>query len=583
MSATPLVIRRREPLAEPLADLPPVLARVLAARGVERQADIDASLNQLPAPNLAGLDAATARLEQALRSGERILVVGDFDADGATSIALAVRVLRAFGHAAVDYLVPDRFEYGYGLTPELLEPAAAFEPGLILTVDNGIASHSGIAAANSRGIDTVVTDHHLPGVSLPDAAAVVNPNRDDCAFPGKSLAGVGVVFYLLIALRARLQNAGWFGDGTAPSMADFLDLVALGTVADVVRLDHLNRILVEQGLRRIRAGHACAGIHALIEVADRKPAAVCAADLGFAVGPRLNAAGRMADMAVGIQTLLSDGAAAAGELAQQLDALNRERRATESEMRAQAEEELARLQARLDSSAELPAGLALYDERWHQGVIGILAGRVRETVHRPTVVFADGGEGMLKGSMRSIAGLHARDSLAAVEARHPGLIPRFGGHAMAAGLSLRAEDLAMFREAFTHEIECTLGDEAMLREIHTDGALDGSDLELATAETLRAACPWGAGFPEPSFDGAFEVLERRTVGERHLKMRVRPAGAPGPVLDAIHFNATPEALAAVEATAHLVYRLAINDYRGRRRLELIVEHLGPVETDSASE
>jgi single-stranded-DNA-specific exonuclease len=568
-------IRHRELVAEPLDGLHPVVARVYAARGIRSHDELDPSLGNLPAASLADIDAATERLEAALRSGERILVIGDFDADGATSVALALRVLAAFGHEAVDYLVPNRFEYGYGLTPELIEPAAERAPGLILTVDNGVSSHAGVAAAAERGIDTIVTDHHLPGDSLPSAVAVVNPNRGDCRFPVKSLAGVGVVFYLMVALRARLDRSGWFRERgiEPPSLAGFLDLVALGTVADVVPLDRCNRILVEQGLRRIRAGYCCPGISALIEAAKRSPASLQAGDLGFALGPRLNAAGRLADMAVGIQTLLADEVDEARTRARQLDGLNRERRNIEAEMRTQADEELGRLRTTLEAGETLPAGLVLYDERWHQGVSGILAGRVREAVHRPTVIFADAGDGMLKGSARSVTGLHIRDVLAAIDAAQPQLIERFGGHAMAAGLGIAMEHLEAFRAAFVREVERALGGVAPLREIHTDGDLASGEMDLATAEALAAAGPWGAGFPEPNFDGDFRVVDGRVVGERHLKLRLQPL-AGGPTFDAIHFNADPALLADPGETARVVYRLEVNEFRGRRTVQLNVEYFG---------
>lgn len=580
MSAHGPLIRRRAPQAESLTGLHPVVARVMAARGVADRGELDPSLTGLPAPGMTDLAAATERLEAGLRAGEKILVVGDFDADGATSTALAVRSLQAFGHAAVDYLVPNRFEYGYGLTPELVEAARERDPGLIVTVDNGIGSHEGVAAAQVHGIDTIVTDHHLPGETLPPATAVINPNRADCAFPAKALAGVGVVFYLMVALRARLDGAGWFAERgiAAPSMATFLDLVALGTVADVVRLDHCNRILVEQGLRRIRAGRACAGVRALLEAARRNPATTASGDLGYAAAPRLNAAGRLADMDVGVQALLTDEPAAAAELANRLDALNGERRRIEAEMREQADAELERLRAALAADEGLPAGLVLHDERWHQGVIGILAGRVREAVHRPTVVLADAGDGWLKGSARSVAGLHVRDVLAAVDAGRPGLLERFGGHAMAAGLAIAAEQLPAFREAFAAEVERVLGGVAPLQEIATDGALDAAELDLATAEALAAAGPWGPGFPEPVFDGRFRILEGRTVGERHLKLRVTPLGpgAGAPALEAILFNADTALRSDPGERAELVYRLEVNEFRGRRNPQLVIEHLFPL-------
>ncbi len=575
------IIRRRSAAAPLLDGLHPVVARVMAARGVTASTELDPSLSGLPTPAMADLEAATGRLEAALRAGERILVVGDFDADGATSVALAVRALRAFGCTAVDYLVPNRFEYGYGLTPELVEPAAERGPGLIVTVDNGISSHAGVAAAAAHGIDTIVTDHHLSSETLPPAVAVINPNRADCPFPAKALAGVGVVFYLMAALRARLEAAGWFAERAAgaPSMAPLLDLVALGTVADVVRLERCNRILVEQGLRRIRGGHACAGIHALLEAARRNPETTTSGDMGYAVAPRLNAAGRLTDMDVGIQALLTDDPGVAADLAQRLDALNGERRAIEAQMREQADAELERLRATLAEDQALPPGLVLHDERWHQGVIGILAGRVREAVHRPTVVFAGAGDGWLKGSARSIADLHVRDILAAVDARRPGLIERFGGHAMAAGLALGAERLDEFRDCFAEEVARALGGVAPLREIATDGPLAATELDLQTAEALAAAGPWGPGFPEPVFDGRFRILEARVVGECHLKLRVVPADADGPVVDAIRFNADTATRADPGERADLVYRLEVNEYRGRRNPQLVVEHLSAAVPD----
>ena len=572
------VIQRRAPCAEMLAGLNPVVARVMARRGVRTHEELDPSLSGLPAPTLVDIDAATARLEAALRANEHILVVGDFDADGATSVALAVRALRLLGHASVDYLVPNRFEYGYGLTAELVHLAAERQPGLIVTVDNGVASHAGVAAASDHGIDTIVTDHHLPGPTLPPAYAVVNPNREDCGFPGKALAGVGVVFYLMVALRARLQAGGWFAERAmqAPALAALLDLVALGTVADVVPLDRCNRILVEQGLRRIRAGQACAGILALFRAARRDPAASHGSDIGYAIAPRLNAAGRLADMDVGIQALLTDDPATAERLTERLESLNQERRAIESEMRGQAEGELERLRDELTSGQRLPVGVVLHDPRWHQGVIGILAGRLREALHRPTVAFADAGSGALKGSARSVPGLHVRDVLAAIDAAEPGLIQRFGGHAMAAGLTIAAADLEQFRRCFAAQVERALGGVMPFQEILTDGPLGRNELALETAHALAAAGPWGPGFPEPQFDGRFRIVEARTVGQSHLKLRVTPLDEAGPTLDAILFRADPALLADPGEAAELVYRLEVNEFRGRSRVQLVVEHLLPL-------
>ncbi|MDX1609126.1 MAG: single-stranded-DNA-specific exonuclease RecJ [Halofilum sp. (in: g-proteobacteria)] len=571
------LIRRRPLQAEPLPGHHPVVARVLAARGIDDPAQLDPALQRLLAPELADLDAACARLAQALRARERILVVGDFDADGATSTALALRALRSMGQAEIEYLVPNRFDFGYGLTPELVEVARERKPGLILTVDNGVSAHAGIEAAARHGIDTIVTDHHLPGPSLPAATAVVNPNRADCGFASKNLAGVGVVFYLLIALRARLEQDGYFAAAghEPPNLAALLDLVALGTVADVVPLDRNNRILVEQGLRRIRAGHASPGVRALLEAAGRDPARACAGDLGYAIAPRLNAAGRLADMALGIETLLADDPDAARAAAARLDALNRSRREIESEMQTQAEQELQRLRERLPFDGELPPAITLHDGRWHQGVIGILAGRIREAVHRPTAILATAEDGTLKGSLRSIPGLHIRDVVAAVAARHPGLVSRFGGHAMAAGLTLPPDRLDAFRAAFAAEVERACGGCVPGREILTDGPLAAAELTLETAEALRRAGPWGAGFPEPQFDGEFEIRDHRTVGERHLKMSVATDGDAAPV-DAIAFFADESLRSDPGRRARLVYRLDVNEFRGRRSAQLVVEHMEPL-------
>lgn len=579
MSERQPIIRRRPLLTEPMTDRHPVLARVLATRGIVDAAELDPALEHLLPPALADLECACERLERALKMDEPILVVGDFDADGATSVTLAVRALRAMGHARIDYLVPNRFDFGYGLTPELVEVAAERRPGLIVTVDNGISAHAGVEAAARHGIDTLVTDHHLPGESLPPAVAVVNPNRDDCGFASKCLAGVGVVFYLMIALRSRLEAGGYFAAHglQAPNLASLLDLVALGTVADVVQLDRNNRILVEQGLRRIRAGHASAGVRALLEASGRDPARVTAADLGFAVAPRLNAAGRLDDMARGIETLLADTPAAARPAAERLEAFNRERREIEAEMRGQAERELQRLRQQLPADERLPAAIALYDSRWHQGVIGILAGRVRQDVHRPAAIFADADDGLLKGSLRSISGLHIRDVLTAIDARHPDMIRRFGGHAMAAGLTLPANHLEAFRTALVEEVERAFDGQVPGREILTDGPLETAEISLETAEALRAAGPWGAGFPEPVFDGEFEIRDHRIVGEHHLKMSVAPAGN-GAAVDAIAFFADERIRTNPGRHVRLAYRLDVNEFRGRRSVQLVVEHLEPRQT-----
>lgn len=569
-------IRRREPDGVELDGLHPVLARVLAARGIRHRDELDPSLAHLHRPDMVDLDQALERLTAAFDRGESILVIGDFDADGATSVALTVRALRGLGYRRVDYLVPNRFESGYGLTPALVAIAAEQGPDLLLTVDNGIAAHEGVRKAQAHGIDTVVTDHHLPGTAIPPAAAVVDPNRSDCRFPSRHLAGVGVAFYLMSALRTRLEEGGHFAGAGHQRlrMTELLDLVALGTVADVVPLDRNNRILVEQGLRRIRRGYAQPGVQALLETAQRRPASTTAADLGYAVAPRLNAAGRLGDMAVGIETLLSDTAEEARAGAQRLDGLNRQRREIETEMRAQAEQELERLRSALDAETTLPAGVTLHDERWHEGVIGILAGRVRESINRPTAAFASTGEGTLKGSVRAIPGLHVRDALAQIATHHPELIVRFGGHAQAAGLTIPEDRLDEFRGAFAASVAEALGTDDPRQEIVTDGPLAADELNLATAEALARGGPWGAGFPAPVFDGPFIVRSAKWVGGHHLKLEVTATDGGG-AIEAMWFRAPAYSAPRVDDRVELVYRLEVNEFKGRRRPQLVVEHLEP--------
>lgn len=554
-------------------DIHPVLRRVYAARGITSADQLDCGADRLAAPDgLHGLDAAARLLEEALTAQWRILVVGDFDADGATSSAVAIRALRAMGARSVDYLVPNRFDFGYGLSPELVAVAADREPDLIITVDNGISSLAGVQACRKAGIRVLVTDHHLPGDALPQADAIVNPNLPGDDFPSKHLAGVGVIFYVMSALRRRLRESGYFDrpGRPQPNLAALLDLVALGTVADVVPLDRNNRILVEQGLRRLRAGRACAGILALLEIAGRNPATARASDLGFAAGPRLNAAGRLEDMGLGIECLLTDSMADARHMAQRLDGLNRQRREIEGQMRDEAVATLEGQAAALDA-AELPAGLCLVDEDWHQGVVGLLAARLRERFHRPTVVFAPEDGLRLKGSARSIPGLHMRDALEAVNVRHPGVIEKFGGHAMAAGLTVRRERFETFRRSFERVLEAALKDVEPADVLMTDGPLRPGDIDLPLAELIRTGGPWGQGFPEPLFHGEFELLEARVVGERHLKMRVRPVDGEGAV-DAIAFNQAEGAEGMPAGRQWLAYRLDVNEYRGRRTPQLVVEY-----------
>jgi single-stranded-DNA-specific exonuclease len=559
---------------ESLAHLHPVLSRIYAARNVKSPAQLERSLDRLLAfGELKGIAAAAELLADAIQNGQRILIVGDFDADGATSSALAVRALRRFGAAHVDFLVPNRFAFGYGLTPEIVAVAAQRRPDVLITVDNGISSVDGVRAANAHGMRVVVTDHHLAGAELPEAAAIVNPNQPGDAFPSKSLAGVGVCFYVMLAVRAALRERGWFAARGMedPNLAQLLDLVALGTVADVVPLDHNNRILVAQGIARIRSGKCCPGIAALFKVAGRAIERAQAGDLGFVAAPRLNAAGRMEDMSLGIECLLADDPDRALELARRLDQLNRERRAVEEEMKLQAHETLR--QMRFDS--ELPLGVSLFDPGWHQGVIGILAARIKDHLHRPVIAFAPGNDGEIKGSARSVPGLHIRDVLDAVATRHPGLLQKFGGHAMAAGLTLKRADFAAFSEAFDAEVRRHLDPDDLRGVIHSDGELNPQDVNVEVAELIRNGGPWGQGFPEPVFDGEFELVQRRIVGEKHLKMVLR---APGNAraIDAIAFNTADADWPPDARRVQAAFRLDVNEYQGRKSAQLIMEYVRPV-------
>lgn len=569
---------RRRPAADDThlpASLPPLLRRLYALRGVQGEQELERGVKgMLPRQQLDGIDDAVSLLQQALADGRRIIVVGDFDADGATSTALTVLALRSMGGATVDYLVPNRFEDGYGLSPEVVEQAAARGAELIVTVDNGISSHAGVDVAHAKGMQVLVTDHHLPGETLPAAEAIVNPNLRGCAFPSKSLAGVGVAFYLMLALRARLRDSGWFEQRALamPNLAELLDLVALGTVADVVPLDANNRILVYQGLNRIRAGKCRPGIRALLEVANRDARQLAANDLGFALGPRLNAAGRLDDMSIGVALLLSDDIAQARMLANDLDALNQTRREIEQGMQVEALQLCDQLER---TSTELPYGLAMYHPEWHQGVVGILASRIKERFHRPVIAFAPAGDGILKGSGRSVPGLHMRDALERLDMLNPGLMMKFGGHAMAAGLSLEEARFDEFRQRFGELVGEWL-DPAMLEGvIWSDGELAMQELSLTTAELLREGGPWGQAFPEPTFDGKFRILQQRLVGEKHLKLMVEPLGG-GPLLDGIAFNVDTtlwpdSSVREVE----LAYKLDVNEFRGNRNVQLLIQHLWP--------
>ena len=556
--------------------LHPVLRRVYAQRGILSTEQLEVSLSALiSADQLGGIRAAVALLKRTLEDQSRILVIGDFDADGATSTALALRALRAMGASDVHYLVPNRFEYGYGLTPQIVEIAAARQPDLIITVDNGVASNDGVELARAYGIKVMITDHHLPGPQLPEADVIINPNLKDDPFPSKALAGVGVIFYVMLSLRAHLRNQGWFEANhiIEPNMAQFLDLVALGTVADMVPLEHNNRILVEQGLRRIRAGRCVAGIAALMRVAGRDARRAVASDLSFAVGPRLNAAGRLLDMSQGIECLLADNPKRAFEIAKELDQLNRQRREIETQMQSEALEMLEQASQEL-KGANLSHGLCLYDRNWHEGVIGILASRIKERFHRPVVVFADSGVGDVKGSARSIPGLHMKDLLEKISNDHPGMMSKFGGHAMAAGLSLPQDKLARFREAYEQATRRVLSKEQLNGELYSDGELNMADLSLELAESIRRAGPWGQGFPEPEFDGVFEVINQRVIAGRHLKLLLRVQGTSN--VDAIVFNIDAYNWHEKLDRVHILYRLDVNEYQNDLRPQLVVTWLQPI-------
>ena len=538
--------------------LHPVLARVCAARGIHRRDELDDSLSGLTPPSaLLNADRAAALLADAIAGGRRMLIVADYDCDGATACAVGVRALSAFG-AEVGYLVPNRFEHGYGLTPEIVSVAARSKPDLLITVDNGIASVEGVNTARDAGIDVLITDHHLPGAELPRAAAIVNPNQPGCGFPSKSLAGVGVMFYVMLALRAELRERGAFSGKEEPNLGSLLDLVALGTVADVVPLDFNNRVLVTQGLKRIRAGRMQEGIRALLAVAGREPSRAGSFDLGFLVGPRLNAAGRLTDMSLGIECLTSDDRGSALDIATRLDDLNRERRAIESDMQAQAEELAAKI------SVGETCSISLYDPAWHQGVVGIVAGRIKDRYYRPAVAFAPSSAGEIRGSGRSIAGLHLRDALDLVAKREPGLLVRFGGHAAAAGLTLREGDFERFARAFEAVARELLSPAQLARSIETDGSLEPAYLDLGLARVLEHQV-WGQGFPQPLFCDDFEVQGQRVVGDKHLKLKLARAGR---TLEAMRFNALDPLPERVRAA----YRLSIEEFRGMQNLQLVIEH-----------
>ena len=545
--------------------LHPLLARIYAARGIRTRSELDYQLaSLLPPARLTHAGEAAVLLADAVEAQARILIVADYDCDGATACAVGIRALRAFG-ACVDYLVPNRFTYGYGLSPDIVDLAAMRNPDLIVTVDNGIASVEGVARARQLGIATLITDHHLPGDELPAADCIVNPNLARCGFPSKCLAGVGVIFYVMLALRAELRERRWFAEGggrSEPRLATLLDLVALGTVADVVRLDHNNRVLVSQGLQRIREGRLTPGLRALFRAAGRNPAQASGFDLGFMIGPRLNAAGRLADMSLGIECLITDDEGRAMNIAQQLDALNRERREIEAGMQEQA---LIQLAAAAVDEQPAAAGVSLFDADWHQGVVGIVAARIKEKLHRPVFAFARGEGGEVKGSGRSIPGLHLRDALDLVGKRSPGLLLRFGGHAMAAGVTLRESDLPLFRELFEKVADELLAPADRTRTLETDGTLESGYFSIATARLLEAEV-WGQGFPAPLFEDEFVVDSQRILKDKHLKLRLRKGTQ---TLDAIQFNFDR----AAGSTIRAAYRLAINDFNGVQTAQLMIEHI----------
>ncbi|TOM86548.1 single-stranded-DNA-specific exonuclease RecJ [Vibrio parahaemolyticus] len=571
--------RRPEPDLSLLPDsIPPILKRIYINRGITDIAQLETSARGLHSyQKLGGIEQAVELLFQAIQEQKRIIVVGDFDADGATSSALSVLALRMLGSNNVDYLVPNRFEDGYGLSPEVVDQALELGAEMIMTVDNGVSSIEGVRYAKENGITVLVTDHHLPGQVLPEVDAMVNPNLDSCAFPSKALAGVGVAFYLMMALCVHMRKHNWFAQQgmQEPKLMELIDLVALGTVADVVPLDENNRILVHQGLQRIRAGKARPGIQALIEVAKRDARRLVASDFGFALGPRINAAGRLDDMSFGVELLMCNNIHAARRMASELDGLNQTRKEIEEGMKQEAMAFCERLQ--FGENSELPYGLSLFQRDWHQGVIGILASRIKEKFHRPVIAFADGGEGTIKGSCRSIPGLHMRDALDFIDTQNPGLIIKFGGHAMAAGLTIKEQDFERFSRLFDEVVKKELDEAALKGVILTDGELKPEEFSMHMAEQLRAGGPFGQAFPEPIFDGEFKVLHQKLVGEKHLKLMLEPLykGHPTNVMiDGIAFNVDlrrwPDASVK---TVRLAYKLDVNEFRGNQSLQLMIDHI----------
>lgn len=557
-----------------LKDLHPLLGRIYAARGIDKTASLDLGLSELfPYHSLKGINEAVTALLPVVFEQKKLLVVGDFDADGATSTALVIRALHIMGAKNLDYLVPNRFDFGYGLSPELVEVALSKQPDLILTVDNGISSVEGVAAANQAGIPVIITDHHLPGQQIPDAVAIVNPNQSGCDFPSKAACGCTLAFYLMLALRAELNKQNWFVgscfSGQPPNLAELLDLVALATVADVVPLDHNNRILVEQGLGRLRAGRGQVGVRALLQVAGKSVPSIVASDMGFAIGPRLNAAGRLDDMSLGIECLLTDDPNKAMQIAQTLDEMNQDRRKIEKGMQ---EEAIALIKA-MPGSFDHQAGICLYQPEWHQGVIGILASRIKEKAHRPVIAFAKDDAGCLKGSARSIAGFHIRDALDLLDKEFPGLLIKFGGHAMAAGMSIREQGYAAFTEAFYQVCERLIDDETLKSVLETDGVLEVDDFNMELAELLGYAGPWGQSFPEPLFEGAFRIVKQRIVGAQHLKLVLQPLESTQ-MLDAIYFNVDTKRWPDDQCEQiYCAYQLDVNEFRGQKNVQLLIRHI----------
>lgn len=567
------LIKQRPLLTDAILSDNPLLNRIYQGRGVRSREELSLTLQQLHHPKqLANIDQATSLLVEAFKQQWQIVVVGDFDADGATSTALAVSALRQFGYQQVDYLIPDRFSQGYGLSQSVAEMAIAKGAELVLTVDNGISSFEGIALLVEKGIQVLVTDHHLPADTLPQAKAMVNPNLVDCPFPSKSLAGVGVIFYVIMALRAAFREQSLFV-GKEPNVAEYLDLVALGTVADVVPLDHNNRILVHQGLNRIRAGHCRAGIRALAEVSKRELATLQAGDLGFAIAPRLNAAGRLENMSLGVELLLCENVATARQLALELDSLNQTRKEFEQEMKSEALAICAKLPSLMQN--EQAHGIVLYQPDWHQGVIGILASRIKDQFHRPVIAFAKESEesDCLKGSARSISGLHMRDLLERIDSLHPALIIKFGGHAMAAGLTIKEQDFLQFQQIFDKVIGESVEPEQLQGVIYTDGQLDPDEMTLHTAERLKQAGPFGQHFAEPLFEGEFRILQQKLLAGKHLKLIVE--NERGMLFDAIWFNVDLRLYPDLSIKkARIIYKLDINEFRGNMNLQLLIEYIG---------